>query len=232
VVTFHGRLVAATSDGVYQYVLAASRPASVAWWMVLVAGAAVLGALALAVLGFERIRPRIGRRRAVAEPAYQYVYERPFHGFESYMTGVAGLSPPPVHEPPPRVVAAPPAARFAGVEAYMARRASEPASPLTALPARPTSQPATQVVLSAPAERFVGVEAYMAQLAGQPALPPLHEPVPRVGLPPPPLPEPSREVWMPVPPADSAPPADALERTRRLPPPALPETRVLKPRRS
>ena len=64
VVAFHGRLVAATSNGVYQYLLVSSLPASVTWWAVLLATAMAVGAFALAVLGLERLQPRVGRRPA------------------------------------------------------------------------------------------------------------------------------------------------------------------------
>jgi hypothetical protein len=234
VVLFHGKLVAATSDGVYQYLLASSLPASVTWWMVLLGAGVVLGALGLALLGLERIRPRIGRRRAATVPAHQYVYERPFRGFDNYMTGVAGLSPPPIHELTPQVVASSSAERFAGVEAYLARKAGEPPAPVTVAPTRRIAQlPAPALPPAAAAERFGGVESYLVHLAGQPSATPATEPAPRVGVPAPPVPEPSPQVWMTVPPVDSAPPDDGLDRTRRLPPqPVLPETRVLRPRRS
>ena len=62
----------------YRYILSADVPASVTWWVGLLAAALVVGSLALVVLGLERFGIRVGRRPArVARPAYAYEYGRP-----------------------------------------------------------------------------------------------------------------------------------------------------------
>ena len=110
VVAFHGQLVAATSDGVYRYVLAYSPPPSVTWWVGLLAAVLVAGSLSLVVVGLDWVRPLVVRQRpTTAEPDYQYrsshahersgEYERPFLGVEVYIADMidAPSPPPPEH---------------------------------------------------------------------------------------------------------------------------------------
>jgi len=125
VVVFHGQLWAATTDGVYRYLLSADVPASVTWWAGLLAAALVIGFLALAVFGLERICLRMGRPQRGPQPGYTYQpqrapepaahtyqpqrqfvgvrptyeYERPFFGVESYMTTVSPEPAPPQEAP-------------------------------------------------------------------------------------------------------------------------------------
>jgi hypothetical protein len=96
VIAFRGRLFAATADGVYQYPLTADAPASAGWWAALVGAALILGSLALAVLGLDRLRAVRDRRPRAAAPRRRY--ERPFTGVETFM---AWLSEPPSPEPEP-----------------------------------------------------------------------------------------------------------------------------------
>jgi hypothetical protein len=101
---------------VYGYVLASDAPASAAWWAGLLAAALVIGSLALAVLGLERVRaviarPSVAAREAAAGWATEprHGYERPFLGIETYIATMAGASAQPAERVTQRWSAEPPA---------------------------------------------------------------------------------------------------------------------------
>jgi hypothetical protein len=115
-IAFRGRLWAPTSDGLYGYVLTSDAPASATWWAGLLAAAVVIGSLALAVLGLERVRavtarPPVATREAAAGWATEprRGYERPFLGIETYIATMAGVSAQPAERVTQRWSPEPPA---------------------------------------------------------------------------------------------------------------------------
>lgn len=55
-VDYRNSLLAATSDGVYRFPLASSTPASVSWWLVVLAGVVAFGSAGVLLAGFDRFR--------------------------------------------------------------------------------------------------------------------------------------------------------------------------------
>jgi photosystem II stability/assembly factor-like uncharacterized protein len=62
-VDYKNSLLAATSDGVYRFPLAISTPASISWWLVVLAGVVVFGSAGVLLAGFDRL-PRLRSRRS------------------------------------------------------------------------------------------------------------------------------------------------------------------------
>jgi hypothetical protein len=62
VIRYKDSLLAANPYGLYRFPLSSSTPATISWWLVLVAAAMLAGAVALLISAPERMRPLFMRR--------------------------------------------------------------------------------------------------------------------------------------------------------------------------